>query len=343
METLNSCPLCGEPGPFKAHVESRDYLVSQGLFTVRHCSACGFLFTNPRPTADEMPEFYHSDEYISHAETPASLQDKVYMKVKQLMLRQKLRVLNKHLNQGFEGSLSAVSESNQYAQRSGRHEPKHSQHEQNTPPDIYNILDYGCGTGSFVKAAMETGINAIGFEPELSAREVAAKQGVPVIGSESEMDSFADQTFHAITLWHVIEHLHDFKEKTDSFYRLLKPGGVLILAAPMANSSDAAIYGKYWAAWDLPRHILHFTPDTLKRAGKDAGFEFLNNKSLPFDAWYIALLSEQNKLKEEQPEKKTGGPAALPALKAAARGSWSNLKAMAGTSPWSSQTFVFRK
>jgi len=111
----------------------------------------------------------------------------------------------------------------------------------------------------------------------------------------------------------------------------------------MANSSDAAIYGKYWAAWDLPRHILHFTPDTLKQAGRDAGFEYQEHKPLPFDAWYIALLSEQNKLKEEQPEKKTGGPVALPALKAAARGGWSNLKALAGTSPWSSQTFVFRK
>lgn len=343
MESLKSCPLCGASGPFEVHVVSRDYLVSQEMYSVHQCGGCGFLFTNPRPTADEMSDFYQSDEYISHAVSPESLQDKVYMGVKQLMLKQKLRLLSKHLNQVFGMGLSGISQNYPSEPISKPHEQPGNQHENVISPVKYMVLDYGCGTGSFVYSAMKEGINAIGFEPDPSAREVAAQQGIRVIGSEYEMDSFADQSFHAITLWHVVEHLHDFKKKLIDFYRLLKPRGVLVLAAPMANSKDAKLYGKYWAAWDLPRHLLHFTPATLKRAGRDAGFHFKEMKPLPFDAWYIALLSEQNKQKERRPEKKTRGPAVIPVLNAGARGCWSNLKAMIGTSPWSSQIFVFRK
>ena len=332
METLTSCPLCGEKGPFSIHIQCRDYLVSQEIFSVTHCASCDLLFTNPRPSLDEMSDFYQSDEYISHAETVTSLQDKVYVKVKRRMLSQKLGLLKKHLNQQFFGNHSPDTE-----QKRGVH---------SIASYRYRILDFGCGTGAFVKGAAEQGIDAIGFEPDFSAREVAAKQGVQVIGTETELGAIAENSFHAITLWHVIEHLHDFKNKLNHFQRLLKPGGVLFLAAPMANSSDAVMYGKYWAAWDLPRHILHFTPSTLKRAGEDSGFDYKDKNPLPFDAWYISLISEQYKKKEKQLEK-TGkgqnGQTLLPALKAGAKGSWSNLKAITGASPWSSQTFVFVK
>ncbi len=334
METLTQCPLCGENGPFGIYIQCRDYLVSQDVFNVESCSSCGLLFTNPRPTAIEMSGYYQSDEYISHAETVSSLQDKVYMGVKKRMLKQKLKLLTKHLNQQFLSRPPRGSDSN------------FSEHKRNIPfnnHSQYQLLDFGCGTGAFVKEAIEQGITSVGFEPDFAAREVAAKNGLKVIGAESELDKIGDNSFHAITLWHVIEHLHEFKEKLDFFYRMLKPGGVLFLAAPMANSSDAAMYGKYWAAWDLPRHILHFTPATLTRAGKEAGFEFKEKKPLPFDAWYISLISEQHKKRENLLENRCGGHTIISILKALAKGSWSNLKALTGVAPWSSQTFVFSK
>lgn len=296
METLTNCCICKSILPTEPHITAKDYLVSGQLFYIIRCDSCGFLMTNPRPTYNSIGKYYHSEAYISHTDSRTNLQDVLYQLVKRYMLKRKLQVLKKH-----------------------------------TPKQKSKLLDYGCGTGSFVETASKSGFNTVGYEPSEDAFLIAKQKGLNVLNNEQKLFSYATGEYDIITLWHVLEHVHDFRRILDKFYTLLNDKGILVIAVPMANSADALYYRELWAAYDLPRHLYHFTKDTLMHACALSGFSLQNTKALPFDSYYVALLSEKHQ------------QAKLPVIKALYHGSVSNIKAWLNKSPWSSQIFIFKK
>lgn len=303
MEELNHCEVCHKPlkdsvkGKLsELFLEAEDTLGSKKTFKIEKCRVCDFVFTNPRPSTKEIAQYYHSEAYISHTEQKQSIKDKIYFIIQKIMLRRKVALLKKHTT---------------------------SQHRM--------LLDYGCGTGNFIDHSMQNGFQTAGYEPEPNARSKAKAKGLKIIKDKDLLFGNKTPVFDVITLWHVLEHLHDFRTYLDKFHTKLNTGGLLVVAVPMANCSDAGYYGQHWAGWDLPRHLYHFTPDSLLRCCEDAGYELIERKGMPFDSYYVAWLSEQNKGSRMAP------------LRAFLIGSWSNIRALFRKTPWSSEIFVLRK
>lgn len=295
MENLTRCPLCGSEEGGQLFLSARDHMLRTGNYSVVRCLTCDLLYTNPRPHENDLPAFYQSEEYISHTERKKNLREKIYYMVQSLMLARKTRLVNK-------------LQKNQQ-----------------------RLLDVGCGTGAFAKHMQDAGYQVIAVEPQALARNKAIEKGLQVLGNQEEIPINHKQNLDVITLWHVLEHQSRFKESLMQFHELLAPGGWLVVAVPQYQSFDAAFYKSGWAAFDLPRHLFHFSEKTLKLAATQAGFELKAIKGMPFDAFYVSLLSEQYR------------GTALGALRAMVIGAGSNLLAFFKLKPWSSQIFVFRK
>jgi SAM-dependent methyltransferase len=234
--------------------------VSHREFELSRCSSCGFIFTSAPPDETEIGNYYESDDYISHSDSGESFLDKVYQAVRKLMLnrKRKLIIQNSHKSTG-------------------------------------NILDIGCGTGHFLNEMKRSGWNTTGIEISAKARKYAiAKFGLEVF-SPDYTRSLPAGSFDCITLWHVLEHFHDPFWYFGEIKRLLKPGGIVVTALPNSSSYDAVHYGRNWAAFDVPRHLWHFDPETFSLFASKAGFISTDLRVLPFDVFYISILSEKQK------------------------------------------------
>lgn len=308
MEELVACPSCrtsllepsgGSPaGVSEAVLSSVDHLASGELFHVEQCPHCGLLYTNPRPNELKIRHYYLSQDYLSHTEGRRNVTEWAYRKVRDRMIRKKTGLLKQFVSPG------AV------------------------------VLDIGCGTGDFLKALTLAGYKARGFEPQDEARRIALGKNLDVWGTMENLDALPGDSVEAITLWHVLEHMHNLNESLEMFDRLLVAGGFLFVAVPIHTATDARFYGSDWAAYDLPRHLYHFNRETLQKTLGAYGFSPVMRKGLPYDSYYVSLLTE----------KQTGKlPVGLQQLRALAVGSFSNLLAMAGRRPWSSEVFGFQK
>ena len=156
--------------------------------------------------------------------------------------------------------------------------------------DNKTILDIGAGTGDLLAAALNAGYTVAGTEPNKSARELAEKKGIEL---QAELD--ADGKFQIISLWHVLEHLPDPKSEIEKLSYLLNDKGVLLIAAPNFRSYDANYYKSYWAAYDVPRHLWHFSRDAIKALTEECQMKIVEIRPMIFDAFYISLLSEKYK------------------------------------------------
>jgi ubiquinone/menaquinone biosynthesis C-methylase UbiE len=157
------------------------------------------------------------------------------------------------------------------------------------------ILDVGTGTGFFLNEMKEYGWQVTGTEKSSDARDFAKKEfNLDNLPSE-KLFELKDKSFNAITLWHVLEHIHQLNENMDTFFRLLQNDGVLIIAVPNHDSYDAKHYKEFWAAYDVPRHIWHFAPAQMKILGEKHGFKLKKLHTMPFDSFYVSLLSDKYK------------------------------------------------
>jgi len=157
------------------------------------------------------------------------------------------------------------------------------------------VLDVGSGTGAFVGALRGAGWQADGLEPDPSAREVAQSDfGIALLDID-QLAQLPSSSVDAITLWHVLEHVHDLNGYMQQFHRLLKPGGRLLIALPNYTSWDAQYFGKWWAAYDVPRHLYHFSPGSIRTLSKRHQFEVDSIRPMWYDSFYISLLSNQHK------------------------------------------------
>lgn len=293
-ERLTACPLCG--GPIRENgLQPQDHLVSQERFFLTECLHCGFCQTNPRPTPDRIGSYYESPDYISHTGTPNDLTSRIYRWVRKRAIAGKYQLIHKHLPHG-------------------------------------TVLDVGCGTGEFLAYLGSRGYRTQGVEPSTPARAQAiANHGLDIL---PQLESIpAQEQFDVITLWHVLEHVHDVRDTIKKLHARIRPGGLLIVAVPDRESWDATHYGADWAAYDVPRHLSHFRRADIARALDLHGFRLMETRGMWFDAPYVSQLSERHR---------GAGPLAA-LLKGAFFGLLSNAVAATTSRPTSSSLFVAQK
>jgi 2-polyprenyl-3-methyl-5-hydroxy-6-metoxy-1,4-benzoquinol methylase len=253
------CPLC-HSDRISLYLKCTDYFLSKEEFDLFRCEACGFIFTRSCPDENDIGRYYESDDYISHDDNAKGFMNRIYMLARNFMLKEKKRIVQ-----------------NATGLRTGK------------------ILDIGCGTGYFAWTMKKGGWYVTGIEPNKKASAFGSERfGIDVISPEL-ISTLPDHSFDTVTMWHVMEHLHDPFKYSDEINRLLKPEGICIVALPNSGSSDAMYYGRFWAAYDVPRHLWHFSPSTLKIFWEKKGYEVVNIKRLPLDVFYISILSEKNR------------------------------------------------
>jgi SAM-dependent methyltransferase len=237
-----------------------DRLVSHRDFAIEECEDCRILYTQNAPPEDVIGSYYQSPEYISHTGGGKSLSDTLYGIARSIMMSSKLRTVKKLTGK-----------------RTG------------------TILDIGAGTGHFVKKVLSKGWDAVGVEVSADARKYASElNGVTLSESISEVLP-ADRKFDAVTMWHVLEHIHEPGKMLSTLAGRMKPGAILVIAVPNRMSADAQYYRENWAAYDVPRHLWHFDSGSLRTLVEKCGFTTLATRRMPFDSFYISILSEKNR------------------------------------------------
>ncbi len=255
------CPSCQSVAITKVF-SCKDNTVSQEIFEVWKCAGCTIRFTQNAPAVEHMGHYYQSADYVSHSNTKKGLVNRIYHLVRNRTLNKKLELI-KHVTCKTTGTL----------------------------------LDVGAGTGAFAHTMQQAGWQVIGLEPDALARENALKNyGLPLETLDS-LPSLPATSFDVITLWHVLEHVHDLHGYLRNFHKLLNKEGVLMIAVPNYCSYDAEVYQNCWAAYDVPRHLYHFSPKSIKVLLQAHGFNVEQLKPMWFDSFYVSMLSEKYMLK----------------------------------------------
>lgn len=270
-----------------------DYTVSHKKFKLIYNSNYDLLETNPQPSELELPSYYKSENYISHTDSKKNITDKLYHLVKKYTLIQKLNLIN---------SFKTTEK---------------------------KLLDVGCGTGDFLKICKNDNWKTIGIEPNESAKKIAKNK----LGEEAvlytNINEIKNLKFDVITLWHVLEHVSDLEFYISKLKSLLKPNGFLVIAVPNYKSFDAKYYKQFWAAFDVPRHLWHFSKKSISLLFQNEKFMLIKILPMYFDSFYVSILSEKNKNKKGN------------FIKAIFIGLLSNFKALS-SKEFSSQIYVLK-
>lgn len=256
MEKITVCPACNST-KFEPYLQTMDYFFSQKEFSISKCQACAFLYTNPRPVESSASGYYHSEEYISHSNSDKGLVNRVYKIVRNYSLNKKSDLVKRYFATG-------------------------------------KVLDIGCGTGHFLHH-LSSSFEVMGVEPGEAARQYATDQFNLTVNPDLFSLNDAKADFDVISMWHVLEHVYPLDDYIKKIRQLLNPKGILIIAVPNPASADATYYNKFWAAYDLPRHLYHFTQNTITELLLKHHFELVEVKPMKFDAYYVSLLSEKYK------------------------------------------------
>ena len=243
------------------------------------------------PVPQNLNSYYDSAAYISHSNQKKGIFEKTYGLVKSIALQRKLKLINSF---GLPGK---------------------------------SLLDIGAATGDFLATCKKGGWDVKGTEPNQKARSIASHQGIELLENSNGLKK---QSFDVITLWHVLEHIENLSEFISQLNELLKDNGQIVIAVPNYKSFDAEYYKEFWAAYDVPRHLWHFSQESIvKLFSKE---NIIVDKILPmkFDAFYVSLLSEKYKSGKMNP------------LKAFFTGLKSNRKAKR-TGEYSSLIYVLKK
>ncbi|TVZ56391.1 methyltransferase family protein [Lutibacter sp. Hel_I_33_5] len=237
-----------------SYLTCKDYTVSNTSFQVQKNKEYELLVTQPIPK--NLEDYYKSEDYISHTDSKKSLTDILYQTVKNYTLKKKISLLNSFKT------------------------------------DNKKVLDFGAGTGDFLGACKNNNWEVFGVEPNLKAREIAAKKGITILSDISELKNIQ---FDVITLWHVLEHVEKLEETILRLKELLTQNGVLIIAVPNYKSYDANHYKEFWAAYDVPRHLWHFSQTSISKIFSEFSMNVEKTLPMKFDSYYVSLLSEKYK------------------------------------------------
>lgn len=296
METIHysSCPLC-DSSQISSCLKAKDYTVSGEVFDIWECGNCTGRFTQDIPAASAIGKYYQATSYISHTDTREGVVNKLYHQVRKITLNTKKNLVQK---------VTSL--------KTGR------------------LLDIGAGTGLFARTMQDAGWQVKALEPDEGARKIAAKANVQ-LEEPTALFNIPAQSFDAVTMWHVLEHVHELHRYVDQCHQLLDTKGKLIIAVPNYTSADALHYGSHWAAYDVPRHLYHFSPAAMQFLFSKHGFQIEKISPQWFDSFYVSLLSEQYKTGKTE------------LFKGAWQGSISNLRALGNRKRCSSLVYVAGK
>lgn len=255
--TYPTCPVC-QSDSISPVLVAVDHTVSQESFDVWHCSTCQLRFTQAVPDENAIGSYYQAESYISHSNTRKGLVNRLYQMVRDFTLVQKRKLI-----QQVSGLKTG------------------------------SLLDIGCGTGEFLGTMQTAGWKCLGLEPDPGARKQAKENFQLAVHPSDHLFELAAEQYDVISMWHVLEHVHRLHLYLDQIKSCLKPSGTLIIAVPNYQSLDAGKYEAEWAAYDVPRHLYHFSPTAMQHLLRDHGFELIKMKTMPFDAFYVSLLSEK--------------------------------------------------
>lgn len=235
--------------------EVKDHSVSGESFRLEYDEQLHMYFTTPKPSKEELPSYYASEDYISHTDGKRSLFEKMYQVIKGITLSRKQKLLTTYL------------------------------------PEKGHLLDIGAGTGDFLEYTSQKGWTVSGVEPSEKARTLAQQKNIAL--TEYLPDSAI--SYDAITMWHVLEHVYDLEDQLLWLKHKLSREGVLFVAVPNFESFDATHYKTDWAAYDVPRHLYHFSRKSIQELFEKQEMQVVKMVPMKFDAYYVSLLSEKYK------------------------------------------------
>jgi 2-polyprenyl-3-methyl-5-hydroxy-6-metoxy-1,4-benzoquinol methylase len=292
MITYNSCPCCGQ-NDIACLFTVKDYTVSHEQFEIWECKNCTLRFTQKVPEAGAIGPYYQSENYISHSDTREGLIHKLYHRVRKRTLTQKKKLIEK-MSSTREGS----------------------------------VLDVGCGTGAFLHVMQQAGWKITGLEPDEKARKKAKELYQLELESSGQLFSQPAGSFDAVTLWHVLEHVYTLHDYIDQLKRLLKQDGKLFIAVPNYTCYDENVYKQFWAAYDVPRHLYHFSPIAMEKLLGMHNLKITAVRPMWYDSFYVSMLSEQYKTGRSN------------IIKAFINGAISNIRAMSNAKKCSSIIYI---
>ncbi|MDP5027464.1 MAG: class I SAM-dependent methyltransferase [Flavobacterium sp.] len=240
----------------KSFITVKDFSVSGESFSLLLNEEYQILKTHPQPTLDKLGSYYEFEDYISHTDGKRTAFEKMYHFIKRKAIRDKVSLINS------------------YQPLKGR------------------ILDIGAGTGDFLLECKNQNWDILGIEPNDKAKGIALGKGIKFGDTIEKLES---NSFDVITMWHVLEHVPDVEHQVAELKRLLKPSGTIIIAVPNFKSYDANHYGAFWAAYDVPRHLWHFSKTAIEKLFDNQNMNLEDVKPMWFDSFYVSLLSEKYK------------------------------------------------
>ena len=295
MIHYSNCPICSSQN-IAPQLTAKDYTVSQKEFAIWQCKNCTARFTQDVPEQNEIGVYYQSDNYISHSDIKKGFVNTLYHWVRKRTLDKKKQLLIDEVG---------ITKG--------------------------ELLDIGCGTGAFLNTMKTAGWGITGLEPDNTARAKAATlYSIQPLSSEKIFE-LKPSAYHAITMWHVLEHVHELHAYIKQIATLLTPNGKIFIAVPNYTSNDAATYGADWAAYDVPRHLYHFSPASMQYLMAAYQLKITAIKPMWYDSFYVSMLSEKYKNVKGN------------IIKAFANGSISNAKALGNKTTCSSVIYVISK
>lgn len=223
--------------PLCSSQESEPFLENEKGYSLVRCGSCGIIRLDPIPSEDELAVHYGGDYYRVPKGRLGWLLDSF---IGDFYTRRQARKLEAFKERG-------------------------------------RLLDLGCGDGRFLASMEGRGWSVLGLDPSKEACEIAQerlKKGT-VLNKTLEEARFPDASFDAVTLWQVLEHIRNPREVLLEVRRVLKPGGFCLISVPNIASIDFALFRGDWFHLDLPRHLYHYSPETLRRSVEPLGFEVL--------------------------------------------------------------------
>jgi len=253
LEPVVQCPICDGTSFSPLHT-CKDYTSTQEMFHVKRCTQCGLAMTSPRPTFQDAARYYQSESYISHTSTARGPIDHIYLIIRRFSLQWKYDLVKRYLN--------------------------------GAP-----LMDFGAGTGNFLRVVKDHGHVVYGVEASAAARSKIDS----TMTVAATLADLPDQAFDVITLWHVLEHVYPLRETLQGLKAKLNNNGTIFIAVPNMDSYDAQQYNEVWAAYDVPRHLWHFTKTSMSTLLAGEGLTIKEIVPMKLDAYYVCLLSERYK------------------------------------------------
>ncbi len=255
----SSCPCCNSASIALA-LTAKDETVSGEQYEIWECANCRLRFTQTIPPQDEIGKYYKSENYISHTENNKGLINSLYHAVRRRTLRSKKSMIEK------EGNITRGT-----------------------------LLDIGAGTGAFLNTMKAGGWDVTGLEPDDLARKNARDLYNLELRKPDDLYALPPDSVDAITMWHVLEHVHNLNGYMKRLSEIIKLSGNIFIAVPNYTSYDADFYKAHWAAYDVPRHLYHFSPQAMKKLINLHGLELKSIKPMWYDSFYVSMLSQRYK------------------------------------------------